>query len=470
MRHQPDSPQIRRGPLLAIILASYLMIVLDISIVITGLPKIRADLGIPVPSLSWVQNAYTLVFGGLLLLGGRAGDILGRRRMLLSGLVIFMASSLIVGLAPSTFWLLAGRALQGVGAAILAPSTLALLSTNFPEGPDRTRAIGYYGTTAGIGASVGLVLGGIFAGWLSWRVGFFLNLPLGLILLWGTRRYVHETPRRSARFDLFGAISSTLGMSLLVYGIVRSASAGWGEVYTRGSLSAAAGLLAVFAINEWRVAQPIMPLRLFSDGERVAALGARMLFLGAMVGFWFFSTQLLQNVMGLSSFATGFAFLPTTVANFIVALYVPRLTQRFGNGRLLATGLLISLAGMLWLAQVTSESGYLVGVALPMILIGAGQGLSLSPLTLSGVVRVGSADAGAASGLVNVAHQLGGSLGLGVLVAVFAVVQAPGLDGMALLAHRIGISLWVASAMLALAFVLVGYFIVPRSRMLLARA
>jgi len=280
---------------------------------------------------------------------------------------------------------------------------------------------------------------------------------------------VHETPRRTGHFDLFGAISSTVGMSLLVYGIVRSASVGWGEVYTRASLSVAVVLLVAFMLNEWKVMHPIMHLRLFSDRERVAALGARMLFLGAMVSFWFFTTQLLQNVMGFSSFATGFAFLPTTVANFIVALCVPRLTERFGNGRLLAGGLLVSLAGMIWLAQVSAESDYLMGVALPMVLIGAGQGMSLSPLTLSGVARVSPADAGAASGLVNVAHQLGGSLGLGILVVVFAGADSQGLVGAALLAHRISVSLWAGSTMLALAWVLVGWFVVPRGRIVMTR-
>src|SRR5213592_706764 len=243
----------QRAPVLAIVLASYLMIVLDISIVITGLPKIRDDLGFSTTSLSWVQNAYTLAFGGLLLLGARAGDILGRRRMLVAGLALFTAASLAIGLAPSPSWLLAVRAVQGVGAAILAPSTLALLTTNFPAGPERTRALAYYAAAAGVGASVGLVLGGIFAGWLSWRVGFFMNVPIGAGLMLGARRCLGETERRPGELDAAGALSSTLGMTALVYGLIRSTSAGWGNLLTLAALTAGVVLLIILvatAVND----------------------------------------------------------------------------------------------------------------------------------------------------------------------------------------------------------------------------
>lgn len=459
----PAGTGIHRAPVLALILVSYMMIVLDISIVITALPKIERDLGFSPTGLTWVQSAYTLDFGGLLLLGARAGDLLGRRRMFVSGLAIFTVASLAIGLAQSPVWLLGARAIQGVGAAILAPSTLALLSTNFAEGPERTRALGYYGAVAGISASVGLVLGGILADGLSWRVGFFINLPIGVALMLGARRYLKETERRPGEFDLAGAVSSTLGMSALVYGVVRSATAGWSDPLTLAALAAGALLIALLVLNEWRARQPIMPLHLFASRERAGAYAARVLFLGGMMGFWFFTTQFLQGVIGYRPFEAGLAFLPATLANFATAMAVPRLTHRLGNGRLLAAGLTIALAGMAWLSRVSADTPYVTGVALPMILIGIGQGGSLSPLTVAGIAGVAREDAGAASGLVNVAHQLGGSLGLGILVVVFAAAGSATLGARDLLAHRIAASFTAGTAMLALALaVVLALIVLPR--------
>jgi MFS family permease len=270
--------------ILAIILVSYVMIVLDISVVLTGLPLIHQDLGFTDAGLAWVQSAYTLTFGGFLLLGARAGDILGRRRIFVAGLALFTAASLAISLAQSPAWMLAARAIQGVGAAILAPSALALLQTNFSEGHERTRAVAYYSAVAGVAASVGLLLGGVVAEWLSWRVGFFINLPIGVVMILATRRYISETDLHSGRFDLVGALSSTIGMSVLVYGLIRSATAGWGDAVTIAALLAGTLLLFLFILNEGRAEQPIMPLRLFADRERAGAYAARILFLGAMIG------------------------------------------------------------------------------------------------------------------------------------------------------------------------------------------
>ncbi len=457
------APRSHRAPVLAIVLVSYLMVVLDISIVITGLPKIHHDLNFSATGLSWVQNAYTLAFGGLLLLGARAGDILGRRRLFIVGLALFTSASLAIGLAQSAAWLLVARAVQGAGAAILAPSTLALLSTNFPEGHERTRAVAYYGAVAGLGTSIGLVIGGILTDWISWRVGFFINLPIGIAMILLAPRYFAETERHSGEFDLIGALCSTLGMTALVYGIVRSATAGWSDPFTITALAAGALLLAFFVFSEWRAKQPIMPLRLFASRERTGAYAARILFLGAMMGFWFFITQFLQSVGGFSPFDAGLAFLPLTLANFAAAIAVPKLTHRFGNARLLAGGLTVTLLGMAWLSRLSADTPYLTGIALPMVLIGIGQGGTLSPLTAAGIAGVASKDAGAASGLVNVAHQLGGSLGLGVLVAVFAAAGSGTLDGRELLAHRVATSLTVGTAMLALSLaVVIALIVQPR--------
>jgi len=454
----------RLVPILAIILTAYLMIVLDISIVITGLPKIRETLGMSDTGLSWVQNAYLLAYGGLLLLGARAGDLLGRRRMFMVGVAIFTAASLAVGAAQSAEWLIAARAVQGLGAAILAPSTLALLQTAFAPGTQRTRAVAYYGSIGGIGATLGLVLGGIFTDWLSWRVGFFMNVPIGIAMILASPRYLAETSRTSGKADLAGALTSTLGMVALVYGIVRAASSGWSDVGTVAMLAASIVLLALFVLAESRAEQPIMPLRLFASRERAGAYAGRMLFLGAMVGFWFFMTQFLQRVLGLSAFATGLAFLPTTVTNFAAALAVTRLTQRFGNARLLAGGLVLSCFGMFGLSQLSADTPYVVAM-IPMILVGIGQGASLAPFTASGIAGVATKDAGAASGVVNVAHQLGGSIGLGILVVVFASAAHVGApDPRIMLAHQIASAFTAGTAMLVLAFVLVVALIVRSER------
>lgn len=431
--------------ILAIILVSYVMIVLDTSVVLTGLPKIHLELGFSDNGLAWVQSAYTLTFGGLLLLAARAGDIVGRRRMLVAGLALFTLASLAIGAAATPAQLVAARAVQGLGAAILAPSTLALLQTTFAEGAERTHAVSLYSATAGIAASVGLVLGGVLAEWMSWRVGFLVNLPIGVAMIWAALRYIPESPRSNGQFDVAGALTSTTGMSALVYAFIRSASSGWADPLTLGTLLAGVLLLVAFIINERGAAQPIMPLRLFADRRRVAAYAARVLFLGAMIGFFFFTTQYLQSVLHYPPSLTGMAFLPMTLVNFAVALQVPRLTRRVGNARLLALGLAVCLTGMAWLSRVSPAGGYWLAVALPMALIGAGQGMTLSPLTAAGIAGVPAQDAGAASGVVNVAHQLGNSLGLAVLVA---------LAGAAPLAQRVTTALTASSVMLVLALAL----------------
>ena len=443
-----------RSPLLAVILGSYLMIVLDVSIVINALPRIHYALGFSATGLSWVQNAYTLTFGGLLLLGARAGDLLGRRRMFVVGIALFALSSLAAGAAQSADWLLAARAAQGVGAAIAAPSTLALLMTSFPEGRERTRAVAYYAAVAGGGGSVGLVLGGILTSWLSWRWGLFINVPVGAALVLAAPRVLRETERRTGHFDLAGALTSTVGMFAIVYGIVRAGDAGWGDRITVASLAGGAVLMTLFVFNERRAAQPITPLRLFASRERVGAYVARVLFVGAMFGQFFFLTQYLQGVRGFSPIEAGLAFLPLTLVMFAVTTTVPSLVGRFGNTRLLVGGIVLALVGMAWLSRVGTGTPYLTGVAIPMMVLGLGAACAFTPLTTAGVAGVASEDAGAASGLVNVAHQLGGSLGLGLLVTVFASAL-PGGSARAGLAHAISTSLTAGTAMLALALAVV---------------
>jgi len=442
--------------ILAIILTGYFLVLLDNSVVFTGLPSIRSAMDYSASGLSWVQDAYTLVFGGLLLLGARLGDLLGRRRVFIGGLVVFVGASFLIGVAPNGSWLIAARSLQGIGAAIVAPSSLALLTASFPEGERRSRAVALYGATAGIGASLGLLVGGAAAAWVSWRAGFFLNLPIGVALVTLAPKYLPETIPAHGRFDLVGAVCSTLGTGSLVLGIIESATRGWGDPVVLGSLAVAGVLLAALVRHEARTEQPIMPLRLFADRRRWGAYVARALYLGAMIGFFFFTTQFLQGVLGFSAFEAGLAFLPMTVVNFIVALRVPRMTRRIGSGALLSVGVLATLLGMAWLSRLDPAGAYLTDVAWPMMLIGAGQGTAFAPLTSFGIAGASAADAGAASGLVNTFHQLGMALGLAALVALSA--------GAGDLADQVAHALLGSAGLLAACLVVVLVVIVPAHR------
>lgn len=454
--------------ILAIILISYFMILLDNSVVFTGLPSIQADMGYSATGLSWVQDAYTLVFGGLLLLGSRLGDLLGRRKVFIGGLVVFSTASMLIGVAPAGWWLIAARALQGVGAAIVAPSSLSLLTASFPEGRERSRAVAWYGAAAGIGASLGMVVGGAAAQWISWRAGFFINVPIGVAMIVLAPRFLPETLRSAGRFDLVGALCATLGMSGIVFGVIHSASHGWITPVTYGSILSGVLLLAQLVRNEARAEQPIMPLRLFGDARRSAAYASRSLYLGAMIGFFYFTTQLMQNVFGFTAFQAGVAFFPMTIVNFIVAMGNPRLVARLGNARLLTAGVAVTLLGMVWLSQVDASSSYLTAVALPMVLIGAGQGLAFAPLTAYGLIGVRASDAGAASGLLNTAHQLGMALGLALLVTV-STAGGPSASA-AGFATSVSHALLGASVLLSLCLLVVLTVLVPAHRAARRRA
>jgi EmrB/QacA subfamily drug resistance transporter len=465
-RTAPESKGQNPAFVLAIILGCYLMIILDVSVVITALPSIHQDLGLSTTGLSWVQNAYTLTFGGLLLLGARAGDILGRRQVFVAGIALFTFASMLGGIAQSPAWLLGARALQGVGAAIAAPSTLALLTVSFAEGAERTRAVAWYSAVAGAGGSVGLLLGGALTSWVSWRAGLFVNVPLGAALIWLAPRHLPETERRHGHFDLTGALSSTVGMIALVYGLIRAAEDGWGEVGTLASFTLASVLLAFFVANERRAEQPITPLRLFSSRERVGAYVARILVVGAMYSTFFFLTQYLQGVQGYSALAAGCAFLPMTLSVFAMVRVVPRIAPRVGEVRVLAGGLTIALLGMLWLGQISPGADYLTQMAAPLVLLGIGMGSALTPLTTAGMAGVANADAGAASGLINVAHQLGGTLGVGALVTVFAAASN-GAGSQALVE---GVPTVLAGAAILIALSLTTVLAVMRPRLFPARA
>ncbi|MFI1854398.1 MFS transporter [Streptomyces sp. NPDC020480] len=448
--------------ILAIICVSYFMVILDNSIVFTALPQIRSDMGFSETGLSWITNAYVLVFGGLLLLGARAGDLFGHRKVFVFSLIVFSSTSLLVGAAQSQWWLIGARALQGIGAAVLAPSALSLLTRSFAEGRARNRAMAAYSAVAGLGAALGLVVGGLVADLISWRAGFFLNVPIGIVMMVPAVRFLPETVRsvrRRGRFDVAGALLATLGSTALVLGIVDAADVGWTAPATLIPLVAGVVMLGLFVRVERRAAQPIVPLRLFASRERSGAYVTRMLYMGAMMGFFFFTAQFVQSVYHWTPLQAGLAFLPMTLVNFVFAVQVPRLLERVPRPLVLLAGVVLTAAGMAWLSRLDLHTPYLTGVALPMVLIGAGQGLALAPLTSSGVDGVAPADAGAGSGLVNTVHQIGSALSLSILTAVAAAVSTG--HAAADIAARSGAALTGSAVLLALAVVAVVTLILP---------
>ena len=457
---------------LGLILTSQLMVVLDATIVNIALHDIKNALHFSSASLSWVVNAYTLTFGGLLLLGARAGDLLGRRRVFLIGIALFTVASLLGGFAQNSAELLAARAIQGIGGALAAPSALALLMTMFPEAKERTRAIGLYTAVSIGGSALGLIAGGMLSEWASWRWVLFVNVPIGLVLLALALPVLPETERHTGHFDLAGAITSTLGMGALVYGFVHAASNGWANASTIGSFAAGAVLLAAFVITEVRAEAPITPLRLFADRNRASSYVARLLLVAGMMGMFFFLTQFLRGVLGYSDLKTGFAFVPLTLVVFLGSQLSARyFVGRFGAYRVMVAGITFSTLGMLWLTQLSEHSGYFALVG-PLVVFGIGNGLAFVPLTTAAIEGVAPADAGAASGLVNVMQQVGGSLGLSVLVTVFGTASTsaakhldprltPAEAARHVFVHGATTSFWASTIFLAATWLLVVFAIRP---------
>jgi EmrB/QacA subfamily drug resistance transporter len=412
----------RQSVSLFVILTAQLMVVLDGTIVNVALPHIQRGLSFSGSGLSWVLNAYILTFGGLLLLGARAGDLLGRRRTFLFGIALFSVGSLAGGLATAGWMLLAARGLQGVGAAFAAPSSLALLTTLFSEGGQRVRAIGLFTTVSAAGGAIGLLAGGLLTEWASWRWVMFVNVPIG-VAVWLVGRFVLvETERRHGRFDIAGAITSTLGMTAIVLGLVQAGSTGWADPITVLSLVAGVALLGVFVWNERRAQEPILPLRLLTNATRSGANVARGLVYAGMYGTFFFLSQFLQDVQGHSPLIVGVGFLPIPASVFLGSqltskVLVPRLRPKV----IMLLGVSLAGVSLLLSSQLHAGSSYLQ-VLVNLVLLGAGAGISLVSLTSASLAGVDPRDAGAASGLVNVVQQLGAALGLAVLVTLFGAV------------------------------------------------
>ncbi|MEC4015858.1 MFS transporter [Streptomyces sp. H27-D2] len=413
----------RPGIALTVIAACQLMVVLDATIVNIALPHIQKALSFSTTDLSWVLSAYTLTFGGLLLLGGRAGDILGRRRVFMFGILLFTFASLVGGFAQEPWQLLAARALQGVGGAIASPTSLALITTTFPEGPERNRAFGVFAAVSAGGGAIGMLAGGLLTEWLNWRWVLFVNVPIGLLIVVLAPIFISESKRHPGRFDIAGAVASTGGMASLVYGFIRASEEGWRDPLTLGSFGAALVLLALFALIESRAKEPITPLRMFADRNRSGSYVIMLSLAAAMFGMFFFIVLFVQNVLGYSPIESGLAFLPVTVAIVTGAGISQRLLPALGPKPFMVVGSAITAAGMTWLTFIDPGSSYLSGVLGPMLLFGFGMGLNFVTLTLTAVSGVEQHEAGAASGLLNATQQVGGSLGLSILVTVFGTAS-----------------------------------------------
>jgi EmrB/QacA subfamily drug resistance transporter len=405
--------------LLGVILTAQLMVVLDATIVNVALPHIQKGLAFSSTNLSWVLNAYVLTFGGLLLLGARAGDLVGRRRTFLIGIAVFSLSSLVGGFAVTGYMLLGARALQGVGAALAAPSSLALLTTAFAEGPQRLRAIGLFTTVSAAGGAIGLVAGGLLTDLVSWRWVMFVNVPIGLAVWLLGRLVLPETSRRGGRFDGAGAVMSTLGMTGIVLGLVEAGSRGWSDPLTLGPIGAGIVLLSLFVRNEARVEDPILPLRLLRSSTRSTANVARGLVYAGMYGMFFFLSQFLQDVQGYSPLRAGVSFLPIPVSVFLSSqLTSRRLVDAVPAKLLMLSGIGLSTVSLVLASRLGPTAPY-PQVLLCLVLLGMGTGTSLVSLTSASLADVAQEDAGAASGLVNVMQQVGAALGLAVLVTIF---------------------------------------------------
>jgi EmrB/QacA subfamily drug resistance transporter len=402
------------GIALALISMAQLMVVLDGTIVNIALPHIQTDLGFSNASLPWVPNAYALAFGGLLLLGGRIGDILGRRKVFMFGVVLFGVASFLGGIAQNETLLLASRILQGLAAAAASPNALALITTTFPAGKERNRAMAVYAAMSGAGAAVGLILGGALTE-ASWRWTFFINTPIGLIVAVLAIRYLGESARQKGKFDLPGAITGTVGLTSLVYGLTHAAHNGWGDAVTLAFIIGGVVLIGLFLGIEARSKHALMPFRILANRTRGVSFVAMLVVGAALFSMFYFLGIFIQNVMGYSALKTGFAFLPFSFGIVVAAQIGSVLIARMDPRWIAGVGAALAAAGMFGFNQLTVESGYLTHLLPYILLLSIGMGLIFVPLTLTAVSGVAAEDSGVGSAVLNTVQQIGGAIGLALL-------------------------------------------------------
>ncbi len=417
------APSRRLGLALAVIATAQLMVVLDATIVNVALPHIQTALGFSGSNLEWVVNAYALAFGGLLLLGGRSGDLLGRRRIFIFGILLFAGASLLGGFATDQAWLLGARVLQGIGGAFAAPTALSLIAVTFPEGPPRNRAMGVYAAMSVAGGAVGLIVGGLLVQYLDWRWVFFVNVPIGLVVAFLATRVLPESQRRRGAFDLPGAITGSLGLASLVYGLSSAATSPngvshWGDTKVIVSLVASVVLLVAFGFIEVRSKNALVPMRVLRSRDRTGAYLIMLCIGTALFGMFFFLTIFVQNVWGYSPLKTGIAYLPMVTMIMVASGVASQLVARIGARPLMLAGSTIATGGMFWLSRINEHSHYASGLLGPMLVTAFGMGLIFVPISLVALAKVANNDSGVASSLLNTGQQVGGSIGLAILGTV----------------------------------------------------
>jgi EmrB/QacA subfamily drug resistance transporter len=417
---------------LVVVCFAQFMVILDATVVNVALPSIQTDLGISDSSLQWIVNGYTLLFGGFLLLGGRAADLIGRRRLFVAGVAIFSVASLINGLATSGEMLIGARALQGFGAALVSPAALSIITTTFSEGAERTKALSVWGAIAAGGAAAGLLLGGVLTEFLSWEWVFFINVPVGIAVAIAAFRFVPESRAEGIprHFDIAGAATVTSGLIVLVYAIVKAQDWGWTSPDFLGLTAAAAALLAAFVAIERRSQAPLVRLGLFRLRSLATANGVMVLVIAGMYAMFFLSTLYLQNVLGYSALETGVGFLPISAGIVIGSGLAQQLIRRAGVKPVLVTGMTVTAIGLATLASTTAVDGTYMRLLAGLLPMAIGMGLTFVPLTLVGTTNVAAADAGLASGVFNTSQQVGGALGLAILSTIATDRTASALAGL----------------------------------------
>jgi EmrB/QacA subfamily drug resistance transporter len=410
----------RRWLALALLASAQFVVVLDASIVNVALPTIGQALNFSQSNLAWVVNAYVLTFGGFLLLGGRIADLLGRRRVFIGGLILFALASLAGGLATNDGQLIAARAVQGLGAAILSPAALSIVTTTFRDGSERNKALGVWGAVAGAGGAAGVLLGGVLTDALGWEWVLWVNVPIGIAAAALAPSLIAESRSTSEtrHFDFAGAVSVTAGLSLLVYALVDAVDVGWGSTQTIGLLGASAALIATFVAIELRSASPLVPFRIFRLRTLTGANVVGVLTGASLFSMFFFISLYMQQVLGYSAIKAGLSYLPLAVGIIVSAGIASQLTTRIGFKPVLATGMGLIAAGLIWFSQVSVGGGYVTDILGPSLLAAVGLGFAFVPQTIAAVAGVRDHEAGLASGLINTSQQVGGALGLAVLATI----------------------------------------------------